>query len=143
MIAATEPVQRPGDAKLLVVDPCHELRSTTRTNLLTFLRAGDLVVANDAATLPASLSGHHAPTGGAIEVRLATRASLSPDDVENFSAIVFGAGDFHTQTERRPAPPPLAPGDVLVLGPLCAMVTGLLDHPRMISLRFVGRSDEI
>jgi S-adenosylmethionine:tRNA ribosyltransferase-isomerase len=143
VIAATEPVQRPGDAKLLVIDPCHELRSTARTDLLMFLRSGDLVVANDAATMPASLSGYHAPTGGAIEVRLATRASLSPDDVEKFSAVVFGAGDFHTQTEHRPAPPLLAPGDALVLGPLRATVTGLLSHPRLIALRFDGRPDEI
>jgi S-adenosylmethionine:tRNA ribosyltransferase-isomerase len=143
MIAATEPVQRPDDAKLLVIDPCHEPHPAARAELLNFLRAGDLVVANDAATLPASLSGYHAPTGGAIEVRLATRASLLPDDVENFSAVVFGAGDFHTQTEHRPAPPPLAPGDGLVLGPLRATVTGLLDHPRLIALRFDGRPDEI
>jgi S-adenosylmethionine:tRNA ribosyltransferase-isomerase len=143
MTAATEPIQRPKDAKLLVIDPCHEPRHVARGELLDFLRAGDLVIANDAATLPASLAGHHVPTGGVVEVRLASRGSLSPDDVENFTAVVFGAGDFHTQTEQRPAPPPLMPGDGLALGPLRATITGVLDHPRLVSLRFEGRPDEI
>jgi S-adenosylmethionine:tRNA ribosyltransferase-isomerase len=143
MTAATEPVQRPTDAKLLVIDPCHEPRHAARVELLEFLHAGDLVIANDAATLPASLAGHHVPTGGVVEVRLASRRSLSPDDVANFTAVVFGAGDFHTQTEQRPAPPLLMPGDALALGPLRATITGVLDHPRLVSLRFEGRPDEI
>jgi len=143
MHAATEPIQRPTDAKLLVIAPCHEPRHAARVELLDFLRPGDLVVANDAATLPGSLAGHHVPTGGVVEVRLASRGSLSPDDVANFTAIVFGAGDFHTQTEQRPAPPPLSPGDALALGPLRATIAGLLDHPRLVSLRFEGQPDEI
>jgi S-adenosylmethionine:tRNA ribosyltransferase-isomerase len=126
-----------------VIDPCHEPRHAARRELLDFLRAGDLVIANDAATLPASLAGHHLPTGGVVEVRLASRGSLSPDDVEHFTAVVFGAGDFHTQTEQRPAPPPLMPGDGLSLGPLRATITSVLDHPRLVSLRFEGRPDEI
>jgi S-adenosylmethionine:tRNA ribosyltransferase-isomerase len=106
------------------------------------LRRGDVVVANDAATLPASLTGHHLPTGGEIEVRLAGRRSLSADDVESFSAIVFGAGDFHSPTENRPAPPPLARGDGLSLGPLRATVAQTLGHPRLVSLRFDGSADD-
>ncbi len=57
--------------------------------------------------------------------------------------MVFGAGDFHTPTEHRPLPPPLAAGDRLVLGPLNATITRLLDHPRLVSLRFEGAPDEI
>ena len=143
MTAATQPVQRPKDAKLLVIDRCRQMRHAQRVQFADFLRAGDLVVANDAATLPASLSGYHVPTGGEVEVRLAGRDSLSPEDVDHFSAVMFGAGDFHTPTERRPAPPPLASGDRLVLGPLGATITGLLEHPRLVSLRFDGGPDEI
>lgn len=143
MTAATQPVQRPKDAKLLVIDTCHQVRHASRVDLVDFLRAGDLVIANDAATLPASLSGYHAPSGGAVEVRLAGRRSLSPQDVECFSAVVFGAGDFHTPTEHRPPPPPLASGDRLVLGPLRATVTRLLGHSRLVSLRFEGPPDDI
>ena len=42
------------------------------------------------------------------------------------------------RTEDRPPPPPLAPGDRLTLGPLRACVERLLDHPRLIALRFIG-----
>lgn len=143
MIAATEPTQRPGDAKLLVVDAFGHIRHAPRTALIEFLRPGDLVIANDAATLPASLRGTHAVTGGALEVRLAGRPSLRPEDVKRFKAVIFGAGDFHTLTENRPAPPPLAAGDRLILGPLRATVENLLNHPRFVSLCFDGTPDEV
>ena len=57
MIPASQPVQRPRDAKLLVIDDAGNLRHVPRSSWVEFLRAGDLVVANDAATIPASLSG--------------------------------------------------------------------------------------
>ncbi|HEX7140417.1 MAG TPA: S-adenosylmethionine:tRNA ribosyltransferase-isomerase [Vicinamibacterales bacterium] len=143
MTPAVAAVQRPTDAKLLVVGPDGDLRSRPRARLADVLRAGDLVIANDAATLPASLSGVHQRTGATIEVRLAGRPSLSETDLGRFSAVVFGPGDFHTPTERRPLPPPMAIGDALTLGPLRAAVTGLLSHPRLISLCFDGSADEI
>src|SRR5215472_12625570 len=115
MIAASQPTQRPPDAKLLVVDMGGRIRHTLRSDFTKFLRPGDLVVANDAATLPASLQGVHLPTGASIEVRLAGRRSLDVDDVREFSALVIGAGDFRTRTEDRPAPPPMAPGNRLAL----------------------------
>jgi S-adenosylmethionine:tRNA ribosyltransferase-isomerase len=143
MIAATEPRQRPPDAKLLVVDAVGRIRHAARRDFINLLRPDDVVIANDAATLPASLVGRHLPTGGAIEVRLAGRRSLSMDDVEWFSAIVLGEGDFHTPTEHRPAPPLLSPGDRLALGPLRAAVTEILGHPRLVELHFDGSADDI
>jgi S-adenosylmethionine:tRNA ribosyltransferase-isomerase len=143
MIAADRPVQRPPQAKLLVVDACGCIRHAPRAALVDFLRPGDLVIANDAATLPASLHGVHAPTGAEVEVRLAGRRSLAADDVHEFSAVVFGAGDYHTRTEDRPLPPPLAPGDRLELGPLTATVERLLGHPRLATLRFAGPADAV
>jgi S-adenosylmethionine:tRNA ribosyltransferase-isomerase len=143
MTAATQPVQRPADARLLVIESRSHLRNARRIELLDFLHPGNLVIANDAATLPAGLFGRHVPSGGEIEVRLAGRRSLAPHDVDSFSAVVFGAGDFHTPTEHRPLPPPLAPGDRLELGPLRATITRLLDHPRLVSLRFDGGADAI
>jgi S-adenosylmethionine:tRNA ribosyltransferase-isomerase len=64
-------------------------------------------------------------------------------DVKRFSAVVFGEGDFHMRTEDRPLPPPLKIGDRLLLGPLCATVEGLLDHPRLVSLLFSATADEV
>ena len=57
MKAAVHPVQRPRDARLLVVDASGRLTEHARTQLPELLEAGDLLVANDAATLPASLAG--------------------------------------------------------------------------------------
>ncbi len=138
MIAAHQPVQRPADARLLVLDWKGRLAHYPRSAFVDLLQPGDLVVANDAATLPASLQGVHVPTEEAIEVRLAARRTLAPDDVRVWTAVVFGAGDFRTRTEDRPLPPPLRPGDRLALGPLDASVEALLDHPRLIALRLRG-----
>ena len=142
MTPADRAVQRPQDAKLLVVDAEHHLQDLPRRAFVDLLRPGDLVIANDAATLPASLHGIHLPTGSFIEVRLAGWQTPKPGDVLNFSAVVFGAGDFHTRTENRPAPPSIAPGDRLSLGPLTATVTAVLDHPRFISLHFENSAHE-
>jgi S-adenosylmethionine:tRNA ribosyltransferase-isomerase len=143
MKAATLPVQRPHDAKLLVIAADGSLQHAQRKQLAGFLRPGDLLVANDAATLPASLAGIHLRSGLPIEVRLAGRRSLAVDDLREFTAIVFGAGDFRTRTEDRAAPPPLRAGDGLALGPLRATVLRTLDHPRLVALRLHGPPDEI
>lgn len=143
MIAASQPTQRPPDAKVLVVDANGHISHVLRSTFRKFLRPRELVIANDAATLPASLEGTHQRTGRPIEVRLAGRRSLDPDDMREFSAIVFGAGDFRTRTEDRPAPPPMVPEDRLALGPLSATIQRLLGHPRLVALRFEGSLDEI
>jgi S-adenosylmethionine:tRNA ribosyltransferase-isomerase len=143
MIAAREPIQRPPCAKLLVVDACGRIEHALRRQLVDYLRPGDLVIANDAATLPASLHGVHVPSGQAIEVRLAGRRALATDDVGHFIAIVFGTGDFRTPTEERPAPPALVRGDRLALGPLAATLEQLLDHPRLAALSFDGSAESI
>lgn len=128
--------------RLLVIDAREGLRHFPRERMVDVLRTGDLVVANDAATMPASLHGVHVPSGEPIEVRLAGWRSLSTDPTD-FTAVVFGAGDFHTRTEDRPHPPAIAAGDTLTLGPLSATVAHLLGHARLICLHFSGSSDEI
>ena len=143
MKAATLPTQRPRDAKLLIVDAAGGIAHAPRLQLAEHLQPGDLLVANDAATLPASLRGVHGPSRTTIEVRLAGRRSLAVDDVREFTAIVFGAGDHHTRTEDRVAPPPLRAGDALMLGPLRATVLRTLAHPRLVALRFDGTPDAI
>src|ERR1700722_10084062 len=109
MIPASEPVQRPRQARVMVVDRTGQITDLPRRALVEGLRPGDLVVANDAATIPASLSGIHLPSMKVVEVRLAGLSSIGPG-IREFSAIVFGEGDFHTRTEDRPRPPSLVPG---------------------------------
>ncbi len=142
MRAAARPHINPRGVKLLLVDE-HGIAHLRRTDFPSLLEPGDLVVANDAATLPASLSGLLAATGARIEVRLAGSASLRPAESLRFTAVMFGAGDYHTPTEQRPLPPRLFAGDQLLLGPLRARVRRILGHPRLIDLQFEGRPDGV
>ena len=143
MIVATQPIQRPTNARLLVVDQHRKFHHVSRASLVEYLHTADLVIANDAATLPASLQGVHLATGDAIEVRLAGRPSLRPEDMNHFTAVVFGAGDYHTRTEDRLPPPKLAAGNKIILGPLHATVEQLLGHTRLVLLRFEGTADHV
>ncbi|MGH7342078.1 MAG: S-adenosylmethionine:tRNA ribosyltransferase-isomerase, partial [Candidatus Rokuibacteriota bacterium] len=143
MKAATKPVQRPPDARLLIVAADGRLRHAARDRLPEVLEPGDLLVANDAATIPASLHGVHLPSGASIEVRLAGVRSLAGQDVRHFTAVVFGAGDHRTRTEERPLPPRLRRGDRLQLGPLTARIVRTLGHPRLVCLRFDASPDEV
>ncbi|HLX27387.1 MAG TPA: S-adenosylmethionine:tRNA ribosyltransferase-isomerase [Casimicrobiaceae bacterium] len=143
MIIARDPVQRPIDAKLLAIDARGRITHWPRRALPKLLRRGDLVIANDAATLPGSLEGTHVASGRRIEVRLVRRRSLQPDDVQDFAAIVFGEGDYRMPTEDRAAPPQLSRGDVLDLGPLRAKVRSVLGHPRFVAIRFAGTPQTI
>src|SRR5437763_7947485 len=132
MMAARGPIQRPEDARLLVIDRHGAIAHAPRSSLADFLEPGDLVIANDAGTLPASLHGVHRPSGAPIEVRLAGRASFAQEDIL-FTAVVFGAGDWRMRTEDRPLPPPFPLGDRIALGPLVAAVDGMLGHPRLVA----------
>jgi S-adenosylmethionine:tRNA ribosyltransferase-isomerase len=143
VIAASRAVQRPPDRRLLVIDEQGAIAHRVRSDLSALVRAADLIVANDAATLPASLAGVHLPTGAAVEIRLAGRDSLTPRDVTRFTAVAFGGGDFRTPTEHRPPPPRLHAGDELRLGSLAATVTTILGHPRLIGIRFNGSPPDI
>jgi S-adenosylmethionine:tRNA ribosyltransferase-isomerase len=134
MIAAEQRDRR--SAKLVIVDADGGIRHLPRREIGSLFNPGDLVVANDAATLPASLHGTHSASGEPIEVRLAGWVSVG--DPTQFVAIAFGAGDFRARTEDRPPPPSLSPGDRVSLGPLVAVVEWCLNHPRLFRLRFLG-----
>ena len=134
MIVAYCPGRR--TAKLLIVDAVGRMRRLPRAALASLFSPGDVVVANDAATLPASLEGVQSASGEPIEVRLA--GWVIPRDPTRFYAIAFGAGDHRTRTEDRPPPPPLSTGDRLALGALDAVVEQLFDPPRLFRLRFLA-----
>jgi S-adenosylmethionine:tRNA ribosyltransferase-isomerase len=127
--------------KLLVAEAGGALLHLPRAALSSMFRPGDLVVANDAATLPASLKGVHRPSGEPIEVRLAAWVAFR--DPTRFVAIAFGAGDHRLRTEDRPPPPPLSAGDLLEFGALAATVERVLDHPRLLRIRFAGGRETV
>jgi S-adenosylmethionine:tRNA ribosyltransferase-isomerase len=134
MIGTKRPDWR--SAKLLTIDADGGMQHLPRTALGSLFSPDDLVIANDAATLPASLPGIHCASGEPIEVRLAAWVSIR--DPTRFAAIAFGAGDHRTRTEERMLPPDLSPGDRLTLGPLVAIVERPLDDPHLFRLRFLG-----
>jgi S-adenosylmethionine:tRNA ribosyltransferase-isomerase len=144
MNAATLAIQRPAGAKLLAADHRGRVEHWPRSAFVQLLQRGDLIVANDAATLPASLVGRHLPSGRRVEARLAASPALAVDRAVTFTAVLFGLGDFRMRTEERPDPPAVRPGDRLTLGSLRAAVTHLvLDHPRLVGLDFDGTAGEI
>jgi len=128
---------RPNDqVKLLVLESNGELRHDFSQNLINLFHENDVVIANAAATLPASLNGTHINSGQAIEIRLAGWEVLG--DYSRFHAIAFGQGDYRTPTEYRMPAPTFAVGDRLVLGPLNGVVAKILNHPRLIAIDFIG-----
>jgi S-adenosylmethionine:tRNA ribosyltransferase-isomerase len=126
--AAASAPRAPLAERLLHVDP--KARSFSDHGLAalpTLFRPGDLLVVNDAATLPASLRSSSVDA----EVRLLAR------DDDTFRAVLFGPGDFRTKTEERPPPPRMPPGSVLAFDDLRARVVAVdPDEPRLVRLRF-------
>jgi S-adenosylmethionine:tRNA ribosyltransferase-isomerase len=108
--AGHEP-RKGGDAqRLLAIDPDGDvLFERTIAELPTLLHPGDVLVLNDAATIPASLRVRTA-TGRVHELRLA-----GPPRAGRWPAVLFGEGDWRIDTDRRPAPEAVRPGDRLVL----------------------------
>jgi S-adenosylmethionine:tRNA ribosyltransferase-isomerase len=144
MHPASQPRHDRSDTRLLAVDrDTGSVRDGAIADLPGLLRPGDLLVVNDAATLPASL---RARTADDQDVELRLTGALDGDRAR---AVVFGAGDWRTPTERRPAPPALRPGDRLVFTPgpeghvledlhaLAATVLAVDPRtPRLLDLRF-------
>jgi S-adenosylmethionine:tRNA ribosyltransferase-isomerase len=146
---------RRADARLLVLE-AHSGRLHDRAigDLPDLLLPGDLLVLNDAATLPASLPARTA-AGDAIELRLTGPPGRSTEDIgrddrpdlvgpaegEDWPAVVLGAGDWRTRTEDRPAPPRLSAGARLTFGDdLSAEIISLSPvSPRLVRLRFDAR----
>ena len=101
--------------RLVVIDSATP-HVTPFARLPELLRAGDLVVVNDAATLPAALPGLTA-NGLAFELRLS-----APVDGSRIHGVLLGAGDHHTRTEHRATPPAIAIGDHVQIGSIEAIV---------------------
>jgi S-adenosylmethionine:tRNA ribosyltransferase-isomerase len=137
MIPASWPPDDPGTTRLLEIDPvANRLADRRIGELPTLLRKGDLLVVNDAATLPASLRGV-TERGVPIELRLAGERSD-----QSWRAVLFGAGDWRTRTEDRPPPPVLEPGSVLHFDGLRAtIITVDRMTPRQISVVFDPRGE--
>ena len=144
-LPATSPrVDRAG-SRLLVVNAASEsVRDSHFRELPELLTAEDLLVVNDAATLPASFAAR-TTRGEPLELRLAA----FEDD--GFTALALGSGTFRDPTERRGAPPELRPGDALSIADsgspsLSARITHVeatTGTTRKVSIRFDREGDAL
>jgi S-adenosylmethionine:tRNA ribosyltransferase-isomerase len=99
-------------------------------DLQRLLGPGDVLVVNDAATLPAAM---HGTTGGVpVELRLARYRGG-----DRWQVGVLGAGTWRTPTEHRGPPPVLRPGDRIAFAVGSATVVEVAD-PHLVDLAFDG-----
>ncbi len=139
MTAASGPRDVPGRERLLTVDVRRrDIEDHAFAELPHLLDPGDLLVVNDAATLPASLPG--STRGEPVEVRL-----LGERDDGSWDAVLFGAGDWRTRTEDRPPPPVVAPGEAVALGGALSATIEVVSalSPRLVTLRFALPRDAL
>jgi len=139
MNPAAWPLPDPRATRLLRIDPRRrDFVDGTIGDLRQRLRAGDLLVVNDAATLPAALRGVTA-SGAAVEARLAGEGEGGA-----WRAVLLGAGDWRTRTEDRPPAPALAVGEALRFAGLTATIAEVDESsPRLVSLVFEERGDAL
>jgi len=111
MNAARAPRDDKTNVRLLVVrrNGEKELEDSSITHLPDHLRSGDLLVVNDAATLPASLHGWD-EENNPLEIRLTTQL-----DKRVWQAVAFGGGDWRTPTEDRPSPHRFRQGEEITI----------------------------
>jgi S-adenosylmethionine:tRNA ribosyltransferase-isomerase len=136
MIAAARwPRENPEQERLLWIDPVGDTFVDSRVgDLHSILRAGDLAVVNDAATLPASLRGLR-EDGAPFELRLLAHEG---HESTRWRAVLFGRGDWRQRTEDRSAPPRLLEGErVRVAGGAVARVLSVdTASPRLVRIEF-------
>jgi S-adenosylmethionine:tRNA ribosyltransferase-isomerase len=124
--------------KLLHVDPTRGTHAHHRVrDLPQLLAQGDLLVVNDAATLPASFR----IARGDAELRLVRRGETDAD----WTAVLFGKGDFRTPTEERAEPPRVRVGERIELeGGTFVTVTRVdPEEPRLVDVRFASSGAEL
>lgn len=108
MKPARSPRADKAKVRLLVVNG-DDMQDSLMEHLPDHLETGDLLVVNDAATLPASLSGRDRKNNQ-LEIRLTSQL-----DRRVWQAVVFGEGSWLTPTEERPSPPRLAEGEEIII----------------------------
>lgn len=120
----------PGRDRLLHVRADGELQALSLDALPTLLRPGDLLVLNDAATLPACLAGR--VRGHLVELRLAAWGADG-----RVPAVLMGEGSWQDDTDLRPSPPTVEVGEVIVLAEGREARVEAVDprSPRLVRLR--------
>ena len=135
--AAAWPREKPERERLLWIDPSRDTFGDARVGELpSLLRPDDLVVVNDAATLPASMRGLR-EDGTPFELRLVAHEG---GESTRWRAVLLGRGDWRQRTEDRPPPPRLAEGErIRIAGGAAARVLSVETlSARLLRIGFEG-----
>ena len=119
------------DNRLLVIDRASRTwRDAAIAELAQLFGPGDVLVVNDAGTLPASMDARVGDQ--TLELRLAE----APDADGTAWTVLFGPGSWRDDTDLRLAPPPVATGDELQLpaGHVATVVKVSPLSPRLVRL---------
>ena len=139
MNASKKPRSNKDKENLIVYNSSSDQADFLKIEALSdFLQAGDLLVVNDAATLPSS---HIAETlkGEIFELRLASAVSEN-----TWKAIAMGSGNWHNTTESRGLPPEFKIGDIiLIAGKLNAKIREISFANRFLTIEFENEKTEI
>jgi S-adenosylmethionine:tRNA ribosyltransferase-isomerase len=138
MKAARAPRADKTSVKLLIIKD-DGIEDSSIERLADHLRSGDLLVVNDAATLPASLPARDT-RNNQVELRLTAQLGERV-----WQAAVLGAGDWRTPTEDRPSPPRFAEGEEILIAPdFRARVRGEYQlSERLLNLEFNLSGEEL
>lgn len=130
--------RRSANAKLMVLDPCRvEAQHVQLKDLPQQLVSGDVLVFNDAATIPASL--FFAVDGESFELRLISNISDEFYSPHKWRAIVYHGGSWRDKTEARRLVDPK-----FVRVSLTKNVTLILSQKNgFLEAEFIGSSQEI
>jgi S-adenosylmethionine:tRNA ribosyltransferase-isomerase len=124
--------------KMLLIDPERGFMDASSSMLAELLQPTDLLVVNDAATLPASLAARTLE-GHPLEIRL-----VDAPYARSTRAVLLGAGDYHTKTEDRPEPPALKVGQPLVVSDSLVLYLASVSNlsPRLVELAWSSADAE-
>jgi S-adenosylmethionine:tRNA ribosyltransferase-isomerase len=125
---------------MLVIDSAERsFRDARITDLPEILQPGDLLVLNDAATIPASIRAW-TKEGSSVEIRLVRQAHGS-----DWLAVLLGEGDWRTPTELRDPPPSVSVGDYLEIAVnFAAEIVAVSDiSDRLVTVRFNRNEPEM
>jgi S-adenosylmethionine:tRNA ribosyltransferase-isomerase len=123
---------------MLIIDrKKNQFSDSMITELPKTLRSGDLLVVNDAATLPASLIAK-SPNGASVEIRLIGHLGES-----DWRAVLMGEGTWRIPTELRDLPESVEVGSRLEISREFSAEVVEIDSKscRLVTLRFSKRGD--
>jgi S-adenosylmethionine:tRNA ribosyltransferase-isomerase len=126
------------ERRLLVIDSAKRaIEDDLAERLSAHLEPNDLLIVNDAATLPASFKLRNLDA----ELRLVGKTESETE----YFAVLFGPGDYHTPTELRPGAPRVSAGRLLEFeSRLTARVVSVdARSPRLLRVRFALEGAEL